>query len=73
MLYEVITGKSTILALLDYFFPPEKQYRIKACREISFELEKDGYSVISRYSKGAVPGRILASLFRHGYTPVSNP
>lgn len=47
-------GKSTILALLDYFFPPEKQYRIKACREISFELEKDGYSVIARYSKGAM-------------------
>ena len=47
-------GKSTLMALLDYFFPPMTQYRIKASREISFELEKDGYSVISRYSKGAM-------------------
>jgi energy-coupling factor transporter ATP-binding protein EcfA2 len=47
-------GKSALLSLLDYFFPTEKQYRIKACREISFELEKDGYSVIARYSKGAM-------------------
>lgn len=47
-------GKSALMALLSYFFPPEKQYRIKAWREISFELEKQGYSVINRYSNGSM-------------------
>lgn len=51
-------GKSTILALSNFFFPPEKQYMIKSTREISFEFEKEGYNVINRYSKGSFrPGK----------------
>ncbi|MDD4191318.1 MAG: ATPase [Mangrovibacterium sp.] len=46
-------GKTAILTLANFFFPPEKQYLVKPTREISFEFEKDGYSVINRYSKGA--------------------
>jgi DNA replication protein DnaC len=59
-------GKSALMALANYFFPPEKQYRIKAAREISFELEKDGYSVIHRYSKGSVRtlnGRLIPQVW----------
>lgn len=47
-------GKSSLMTLINYFFPTEKQYQVKACREISFELEKQGYSLINRYSKGSV-------------------
>lgn len=46
-------GKSTILTLLSYFFPVEKQYTIKSTREISFEFEKEGYVVINRFSNSA--------------------
>ncbi|KOH44888.1 P-loop NTPase family protein [Sunxiuqinia dokdonensis] len=59
-------GKSQLMSLVNYFFPPEKQYRIKAAREISFELEKDGYSVFNRYSKGSVRnlnGRIIPQVW----------
>ena len=47
-------GKSALMTLVNDFFSLEKQYQIKAAREISFELEKDGYSVVNRYSKGSV-------------------
>jgi hypothetical protein len=46
-------GKSTIMTLLTYFFPVEKQYLVKPTREISFEFEKEGYVVISRFSNSA--------------------
>ena len=46
-------GKSTILTLLSSFFPVEKQYLVKPTREISFEFEKEGYIVISRFSNNA--------------------
>jgi energy-coupling factor transporter ATP-binding protein EcfA2 len=48
------TGKTTILTLINYFFPPGKQYQVKSTREISFEFEKEGYKVINRYGKGTV-------------------
>jgi hypothetical protein len=46
-------GKTAILTLVNFFFPPEKQYQVKPAREISFEFEKGGYAVINRYSKGS--------------------
>jgi len=48
------SGKTSFLTLVNYFFPPEKQFRVKPAREISFELEQEGYKVVSRYSKGSV-------------------
>jgi len=44
-------GKTTILTLIKAFFPKELQYTMKSVREITFEFEKEGFSVINRYSK----------------------
>ncbi|WP_430973786.1 ATPase [Sunxiuqinia rutila] len=55
-------GKSSLARLISYFCPREKQFMVKPTREISFEFEKNGYSVINHYSKG--------SYFRIGGLPV---
>ncbi len=47
-------GKTALFTLINYFFPSDKQYKIKSTREISFEFEKEGYRVISRYGKPTV-------------------
>ena len=44
-------GKTSLMTLINYFFPKGKQYQIKSAREISFEYEKEGYKTINRYSK----------------------
>jgi len=44
-------GKTTLMALIKYFFQPGKQYQLKSTRDITFEFEKEGYKVINRYSK----------------------
>lgn len=44
-------GKTTLMTLVGYFFPPERQYQVKSAREISFEYEKEGYDTITRYGK----------------------
>ena len=46
-------GKTSLLKLISYFCPRETQFLVKPTREISFEFEKDGYSVINQYSKGS--------------------
>lgn len=48
-------GKTSLMALVNYFFPKAKQYRIQSARNISFEFEKEGFKVIQRYVKGDVP------------------
>lgn len=55
-------GKSTLSRLISHFCPRETQYLVKPTREISFEFEKDGYSVINLYSRG--------SYFKIGGMPV---
>jgi len=47
-------GKTSLMKLVNYFFPPLKQYPIKSSREISFEFEREGYRVIHRYGNGFV-------------------
>ncbi|MGE0021059.1 MAG: ATPase [Draconibacterium sp.] len=44
-------GKTTLITLVGYFFPPERQYQVKSAREISFEYEKEGYNTITKYGK----------------------
>ncbi len=39
------------MKLLPSILPAYKRFAIKACRDISFEFQKDGYEVIHRYSK----------------------
>ena len=46
-------GKTSLMQLISYFFPRETQYQVKPTREISFEFEKDGFTVINHYSKGS--------------------
>ena len=46
-------GKTSLMKLINYFCPPEKQYQVKPARELSFELEPEGFKIINKYSKGA--------------------
>lgn len=46
-------GKTSLMKLINYFCPPQKQYLVKPARELSFEFEKEGYTLINRYSKAA--------------------
>lgn len=55
-------GKTSLMKLVNYFFPIETQYAVKPAREISFEFEKEGFMVINWYSKG--------SFFKIGNMPV---
>ena len=45
-------GKTSLMTLINFFFPGQRQYQIKSTRKISFEFEKEGYKVINRYSNG---------------------
>jgi len=58
-------GKTTLMSLVNHFFPVEKQYFVKSSREISFEFERDGYRVINRYGNSFVHsfgGRIRSGI-----------
>lgn len=44
-------GKTTLMSLMKYLATPQNKYYLKSCREVSFEFIKEGYDVISRYSK----------------------
>ncbi len=53
-------GKTSLMKLLQLLLPIEHRYQVKACRDISFEFQKDGFEVIHRYSKRSftiTPGR----------------
>jgi DNA replication protein DnaC len=43
-------GKTTLMTLIKLFLPPENQYIVKSCRDISFEFIQEGYTVIRKYS-----------------------
>ncbi|MDQ2178577.1 ATPase [Marinifilum sp. D714] len=47
-------GKTTLMLLINSFFPPMKQFQMKSARELSFEFEKQGYDLIGRYGKPMV-------------------
>jgi len=44
-------GKTTLMTLMKHLATPQNKYYAKSCREVSFEFIKEGYEVISRYSK----------------------
>jgi len=44
-------GKTSIMKLMQLMLPASYHYQVKACRDISFEFQKEGYEVIHRYSK----------------------
>ncbi|WP_430811930.1 MULTISPECIES: ATP-binding protein [unclassified Carboxylicivirga] len=51
MIGPVGCGKTALMKLLPSILPAYQRFAIKACRDISFEFQKDGYEVIHRYSK----------------------
>jgi hypothetical protein len=44
-------GKTSLMSLMKFVPPPERNHIVKSCREISFDFIRDGYEVISRYSR----------------------
>lgn len=44
-------GKTSLMNLMRFVPPPERNHIMKSCRDISFEFIQDGYEVIWRYSK----------------------
>ncbi|MFD3003148.1 ATPase [Pontibacter toksunensis] len=51
-------GKTSLMTLLRLFLPPQERYRVKSCREVSFEFHREGYEVIQRYTQPP-PGSLL--------------
>ena len=44
-------GKTSIMALLRPFFYQKHHYKIKTCREISFEFAKNGFETLHQYTQ----------------------
>jgi len=43
-------GKTSLLKLFNTLLLPQYKYQVKPCRDISFEFNQNGYSVIHKYS-----------------------
>lgn len=44
-------GKTSIMQLIKPFFAKAAEYKIKTCREISFEFAKNGYEALAPYTE----------------------
>jgi hypothetical protein len=44
-------GKTSLMTIMRFVPPPERNHIIKSCRDMSFEFIQEGYEVISRYSR----------------------
>jgi hypothetical protein len=44
-------GKTTLMNLMRFVPPPERNHIMKSCRDVSFEFIQEGYEVINRYSR----------------------
>src|SRR6185436_9980983 len=44
-------GKTTLMNLMRFIPPPERNHIMKSCRDVSFEFIQEGYEVIWRYSR----------------------
>lgn len=44
-------GKTTLMNLMRFVPPPERNHIMKPCRDVSFEFIQEGYEVIWRYSR----------------------
>lgn len=47
-------GKTTLMSLMRYFTADKNKFIMKSCRDISFEFIEGGFSVIHKYSRGAL-------------------
>lgn len=43
-------GKTSLMTLINFFYPQQYCHVMRSCREISFEFIRDGYEVIHKYS-----------------------
>jgi energy-coupling factor transporter ATP-binding protein EcfA2 len=43
-------GKTSLMRLFNTLLLPQFKYQVKPCRDISFEFNRDGYTVIHKYS-----------------------
>ncbi|TCN61641.1 P-loop NTPase family protein [Acetobacteroides hydrogenigenes] len=43
-------GKTSLMRLFNTLLLPQYKYQVKPCRDISFEFNRDGYSMIHKYS-----------------------
>lgn len=43
-------GKTSLMRLFNTLLLPQYKYQVKPCRDISFEFNRDGYTVIHKYS-----------------------
>ncbi|MBN2743954.1 MAG: ATPase [Marinilabiliaceae bacterium] len=46
-------GKTTLMHLFRVMHPPNEQFIVKACRDVSYEFNQDGFAVINRYGRGS--------------------
>ena len=44
-------GKTSLMSLMRFVPPPERNHIMKSCRDVSFEFIQEGYEVIWRYSR----------------------
>jgi len=44
-------GKTSLMNLMRFVPPPERNHILKTCRDVSFEFIQEGYEVIWRYSR----------------------
>nr|WP_319398238.1 ATPase [uncultured Carboxylicivirga sp.] len=44
-------GKTSLMHLIQLLIHPTKRFGLKACRDVSFEFQKQGFDIIHRYSK----------------------
>jgi energy-coupling factor transporter ATP-binding protein EcfA2 len=47
-------GKTTLMSLMRYVTTDNYKFIMKSCRDASFEFIEDGFSVIHKYSRGAL-------------------
>lgn len=52
-------GKTSLMHIFREFMKPEFKYSIVTCREVSFEFQESGFSVILKYSKHSIDNRTL--------------
>ena len=57
-------GKTSVMHLLKPFIHPKFDYKIKTCREVSFEFAKNGFEALQPFSKNAQTNPPSWILFR---------
>lgn len=57
-------GKTTLMMLLNHFFPMEKQYLVHSAREVCFSFVRQGYQLLNTYTTSSY------RFTKQGYNPM---